>query len=307
MTTRQARDAREGTDHGALTPEALARLSNMVLRARVMVDGLFSGQHRSQMRGSSVEFADHREYAPGDDTRHLDWKLLARSGRDFVKQFDAETNLLVYIVLDVSRSMAYPPEGISKFQYAAYMAAGIAYLAWKQRDAPGLFMVNQGLVKALPPRSHRGHLSFMLQQLDEIEPRGASDLPRALGLCAPLVARRGLVVLLSDLWAPVEPTVRALRYFRHRGHDVLVLHILHPDEREFSFCGAHVFVDPEDGGRVMTDATLVRRHYKEAVEAHIRSYRDSLRGHSIDYHYCSTLDPFDVTLSKILAKRERLW
>ncbi len=290
-----------------ITAEALARLGNMHLRARVMVEGHFSGQHRSRMRGASVEFADHREYAPGDDTRHLDWKLFARSGRDFVKEFDAETNLLVYIILDVSRSMAYPAHGISKLRYGAFMAAGVAYLTWKQRDAPGLFLIDDAVREARQPRTQRGHLGVLLERLDAVAAGGQSNLAAALGQCAPMMTRRGLVVLISDLWAPVHETVRALRYFRHRGHDVLVLHVMHPDEVDFPFRGAYVFVDGETGLKHPTEAGIVRRAYLTALKAHLQAFREGLRAHDMDYHLCLTSDPFDLALAAVLGKRQRPW
>ena len=308
----QGKPVREGTGQadlsgGGLTAEALARLSNMHLRARVMVEGLFSGQHRSHMRGASVEFADHREYAPGDDTRHLDWKLYARSGRDFVKEFDAETNLLIYIILDISRSMAYPDDGVSKLQYASYMAAGLAYLAWRQRDAPGLFLIDNKLSAAFQPRTQRGHRGRLLDELDAVEAGGSTDMSAALGQCAAMITRRGLVVFISDMWAPPEQTVRSLRSFRHRGHDVLVLHILHPDELNFPFRGPWIFLDAETAAKFPADAGLVRQEYLRALRVHIDALREQLRRHDIDYHLCTTAEPFDVALSAILAKRQKLW
>ena len=289
----------------ALTAEALARLGSMELRARVLAEGYYAGQHRSPMHGASVEFADHREYAPGDDMRHLDWRLYARSDRDFVKQFDAETNLSVYLLLDVSASMSYPSQGPTKLDYGAYLAAGIAYIAWKQRDAPGLGLVDNSLRQMLPPRTQRGYLARLLDVLDHLQVGEDTDLPAGLSEAAAAVSRRGLVVLLSDLWAPPDDVVHALRYFRRQGHDVVALHILHPDEIGLPFHGSWTFVDPESGDRTETDAALTRQAYRTAAHAHFEALQDGLRASFIDYQLCDMTRPFDLALSAVLARRRR--
>ncbi len=289
-----------------LTAEALAKLPNMLLRARVMVEGHFSGQHRSRMRGASVEFADHREYVPGDDTRHLDWRLYARSERDFVKEFDAETNLFVYLILDTSASMNYPTVGISKLRYASFLAAGLAYLAWRQRDAPGLLLVDAAVRQMVPPRTQRGHLSRLLELLDELTPGGETNLPAALRQASAVMARRGLVVLVSDMWAEPDEIIRSLRYFRRRGHDVVALHVLHRDELLLPFAGGYTFTDPESGRRVTADAALVRGAYREAVGEHIRQLRGGLMRHDIDYELCDMSRPFDAALARFVARRTKM-
>jgi len=295
-----------GPIRAALTVDALARLASMQLRARLMVEGHLSGQHASHLRGASVEFADHREYSPGDDTRHLDWRLYARSERDFIKQFDAETNLCLYLLLDISASMAYPEQGPSKLTYASYLAAGLAYLAWRQHDAPGLALLDSQVRQNLPPRAHRGHLNRLMDALEALAPGEMTDLPAALGQAAAAMTRRGLVVLLSDLWADPEPLVRGLRHLRHRGHDVVVLHVLHPDELRFPFRGSWAFVDPESPARVPADATAVRAAYRRAFDEHVGLLRKRLRAHDLDYQLCDTSQPFDLALATVIARRARL-
>lgn len=282
---------------------ALQRLGALRLRPRVAVEGHFSGQHRSTTHGVSVEFADHREYAPGDDTRHLDWRLYARAERDFVKQFDAETNLCVYILLDVSASMAYPVNGPSKLDYAAQLAAGLAYLAWKQRDAPGLVLFDKIVRELLPPRTQRGHLTHLLELLDGLTPGEQTDFGAALAEAAATATRRGLTVLLSDLWAPPQAVIRSMRYFRRKGHDVLVLHVLHLDEISLPFAGAWRFLDPEGGPGVITDATLARRQYERELSGHLTAIRDGLHAADVDYELCETSKPFDLALANALARR----
>jgi uncharacterized protein (DUF58 family) len=275
----------------------------MRLRARVAVEGHFSGQHRSTTHGVSVEFADHREYAPGDDTRHLDWRLYARAERDFVKQFDAETNLCVYILLDISASMDYPSTAPNKLDYSAQLAAGLAYIAWKQRDAPGLALFDSRLRTLLPPRTQRGHLARLLETLDALTPGDETDFGAGLTEAAAAAGRRGLTVLISDLWAPPETIIRSLRYFRRKGHDVLALHVLHPDEITLPFAGSRRFLDPEGGRSVITDVTLARREYMKELSAHITAVRDGLRAANIDYQLCETTKPFDLALATVLARR----
>jgi uncharacterized protein (DUF58 family) len=290
----------------AVTAEALAHISSMYLRARVMVEGHFSGQHRSRMRGASVEFADHREYTPGDDTRHLDWRLYARSERHFVKEFDAETSLSVYILLDISRSMAYPKHGTAKLLYGSYLAAGLAYLAWRQRDAPGLGLVDVELREMVPPRTQRAHLNRLLEILDSVVPGGGTNLLAGLNQATTTMTRRGLVVLISDLWADPDAVVGGLRFLRRRGHDVVVLHTLHPDELVFPFRGSWAFIEPETHAHVPADASDVRRAYRQALATHLTALRQGLRAHDIDYELCDVTRPFDMALAAVIARRSRL-
>lgn len=295
--------AGEGTGQRGITLAALRRLGTMRLRTRVAVEGHFSGQHRSTTHGVSVEFADHREYAPGDDTRHLDWRLYARAERDFIKQFDAETNLCVYILLDVSASMAYPATGPSKLDYAAQLAAGLAYIAWKQRDAPGLVLFDTCVRALLPPRTQRGHLARLLDVLNGLQAGAETDFAAGLAEAAAAADRRGLTVLISDLWAPPDTVIRSLRYFRRKGHDVLAFHVLHPDEFTLPFSGARRFLDPEGGRSVIADATLARREYTQELSSHLTAIRDGLHAANIDYQLCETSKPFDVVLGAVLARR----
>lgn len=310
MGSRQPGDTRMSTEtpgvRKTVTAEALARLASMHLRARIMVEGHFSGQHHSRMRGASVEFADHREYAPGDDTRHLDWRLYARSERHFVKEFDAETNLSVYLLLDTSASMAYPERGVSKLLYGTYLAAGLAYLAWRQRDAPGLGLMDNELRDLLPPQSQRGHLNRLMERLEAVRAGGDTDLLAGLGQAVPTMARRGLVILISDLWLDPEALVKGLRFLRHRGHDVVVLHVLHPDEIYFPFRGSWAFVEPETQQRIPAESAVVRRAYREALNEHLATIRQGLLTHGLDYQLCDTTQSFDVALATVLARRYQM-
>jgi len=309
-----------------LGAEALGRLHGMELRARTMVEGHFSGQHHSHFKGASVEFADHRNYSSGDDLRHLDWKLLGRTDRHFIKQYDAETNMNVLLVADVSGSMGYgsggangvapsgrsytgtPEEGggVTKFQYATYLAAGLAYLTSKQGDAPGLALVDERLRERLAPRTRPAHLKRLMQSLEEAQPGGDTSLADALAETAAAFTRRGIVVLISDLLDEPERLLRALVYFRHRGHDVIVLHVLDPAEVSFSFRGPVIFEDLEDGEKLLTEADDIRKAYLQEFGAWQGGLEDGCRWAGLDYALMSTAEPFHRALSAYLGRRARV-
>ncbi len=289
-----------------LSPEAVAKLDTMELRARTIVEGHFSGQHRSPYKGASVEFADHREYSPGDELRHLDWKVYGRSDRFFIKEFDAETNLNVHLLLDASASMAYGSGAVTKLQYAACLAAGLAYLAIKQRDAAGLMVFDHEVREHLMPATKRSHLALIFERLQAVEPRAETDLSSALQVAAQRLKRRGIVVLLSDLLDEPARVLRALSHFRHRGHDVIVLHVLDDDELRFNFRGPVRFRDLETGQRLLTEATLVREQYLGALQSFAAEYRRGCRERHLDYALVDTSVPYDRALTAYLAKRESL-
>lgn len=291
-----------------LKPEAIARLGHMELRARTIVEGFFSGQHKSPFRGASVEFADHREYSPGDDPRHLDWKVYGRTDRLYVKEYDAETNLLIHLVLDASGSMGYPPTGgdgggLSKLDYASYLAAALAYLAVKQRDMVGLMVFDTGVRVNLAPASSPSHLATLLERLEEVQPRGETRLADTLQTLALSLRRRGLVILLSDLYDEPEATLRGLGHFRHRGHDVAVFHVLSPAEWRFDLRGPVALEDMETGERVVMDADEAREAYRRELNAFVAAYRQGCRDRFVDYVPLDTAAPFELALARFLRRR----
>jgi uncharacterized protein (DUF58 family) len=289
----------------ALTPEAVARLTSMELRARAIVEGRFSGQHRSPYRGASVEFADHREYSPGDETRHIDWKVYGRRDRLFVKEFDAETNLSVHLLLDASRSMDFGAP-VTKLHYAACLAAALALLANSQRDAAGLSIFDAGLRSSLPPQSSPAHLRRLFETLDAITPGGETDIAGALSAMAQSLTRRGLVVLVSDLLDEPEPLLRALGHFRHRGHDVAVLQVMDSAELSLGPTGPTVFEDLETGERLLTDPGRVRGEYQRALEHFLAQVREGCRSRSIDHVLLDTRRPYDSALTAFLGRRAHI-
>lgn len=295
-----------GTLPAGWTAEALARLRSMELRARVMVEGHFSGQHRSHYRGASVEFADHRNYTPGDELRHLDWRLFGRSDRFFVKQYDAETNMNVMLAVDASGSMGYGSGAVTKLQFATYLAAGLAYLTVRQGDAVGLAVFDTDLRELLSPLTRPAHLRRVWDQLEATTPGGETELGQALGATAAGLNRRGLVVLCSDLLDDTQRVLRSLAHFRHRGHDVIVCHVVDPAEEDFPFRGPVVFEDLETRESLRTEAEDIRRAYQQELSAHLGGLQDGLRTAGIDYALFRTDEPFARALRLFLARRARL-
>lgn len=294
----------------ALTPAAVAKLSTMQLRARAIVEGHYSGQHRSPYRGASVEFADHREYSHGDELRHLDWKVYGRTDRFFVKEYDAETNLSVHFLLDTSRSMDFagpshsPGQSVTKLDYARYLCAGLAYLAIKQRDAAALITFDAQVRERLPALTKRAHLQRIFDTLDAVEPGRDTDVAAALEQVAATLKRRGVIVLLSDLLDEPENLLRALGYFRHQGHDVILLHVMTPAERHFDYRGPTLFEDLESGERLLSDAQEIRADYLAALQQFMVALRDGCRQRRIDYQLLDTSRPYDEALTAYLGRRE---
>ena len=297
-----------------LDPEALARLRNLGLAARLVVEGLFSGQHRSPRRGFSVEFAEHREYTPGVDPRHLDWKLLGRRDRLYVKQYEEQTNLRGYILLDTSASMGYRHSGpISKHEYACFCAASLAQLMQSQHDAFGLVSFAEQVDHFIPPRQGRNHLKILFEALEATRPAGRTNLVRTLHDLADRLKRRALVVLLSDLFgdgddgpAGAQELVDAIGHLRHRKHEVIVLQVLDPAEVEFPFRDAGQIEDVESGHLVAADAEAIRRHYLEQVNAYIDNLRRGCLSRRMSFSTAQTSEPFGDFLARFLSHRQAL-
>ncbi|MGI5816500.1 MAG: DUF58 domain-containing protein [Armatimonadota bacterium] len=283
--------------------ELLASLPTMELRARTFVEGHYSGQHRSPWRGASVEFADHRAYTHGDELRHLDWRLYGRSDRFFVKQFEAETNLTVTLALDASASMAYPEGAVSKLDCAGYLAAGLGYLAWRQRDAVGLTVLGGDAADNLPPRTSRGHLSGLFDRLEALEAEGGAGPAEALIALGGTLKRRGLIVLLSDLLDEPEQLLRGLSLLRGRGHDLIVLQVLDRGELELELRGPSVIEDMETGERLVTDADELREEYARAIRAHVDLLHDGCTSRGMDHELIVTDRPLGRALAAYLARR----
>jgi len=300
----------------ALDPDSLARLGSLPIKARVIVEGALSGLHRARWHGSSVEFAEHKEYSPGDEIRHIDWKAYAKVDRYYVKQFEQESQLTVYLVLDASSSMRFAGAGISKLEYGGLCLAALAYLVIQQQDKVGLLVSGRtgGLVH-VPPRARPSHLGDLLEVLDQaIEGRGPIGSVRdgespavALDRIGELARRRrALVVVASDLFDPDDRTVPALKQLRARRHDVVVLHVLAPEERSFPSQGLTRFEALESDERVLANPAAIRKDYLERMAAFLDAVDRGLGDAGVDYHLVDTARPVEDTLLDLIATRSRL-
>ncbi len=292
-----------------LRPQELAALGGFEFVARHVVEGFINGLHRSPHRGFSVEFAEHRMYQPGDDLRYVDWRMFGRSDRYYIKQFEEETNLRAYLLVDVSASMAWTSaEGTlpPKLWYAKQLAASLSLLLMKQGDAVGLIGFDEQTRSHLAPRGGRRHWRDLIHSLENLTGSGQTDAGVALRDLASRLRRRGLVVLISDLLVDPETTRTALQFLRHRGHEVLVFHLLDPGERELPGMGEARFIDPESGEELPVSVADLRREYREAVEHALAEWRSTLAMQGIDYMIVETDQPMVHALRKYLHKRERL-
>jgi uncharacterized protein (DUF58 family) len=294
------------TDRTFLDPAVVARLGTLELKARTIVEGFLSGLHRSPFKGFSVEFAEYRQYIPGDDLSTIDWKVYARSDRYFVKKFEEETNLDCHLLLDVSGSMGYGSHhGMSKFEYAACLAASLGYLMNRQRDAVGLTAFDEKIVARLPASSRPGHLRSLLVTLERLTTAHQTNVAKPLHQLADTLTKRGLVVLISDLLDTPEEIIRGLKHFQFRGIDVIVFHVLDADELDFPFERAARFEDLETAEEVMAVPGAVREHYLTQMGALIERYRRELGASGIDYQLLNTKHPLELALLSYLSTRAR--
>jgi uncharacterized protein (DUF58 family) len=284
-------------------PLTLSKLSTLLLRARYVVEGLISGVHTSPYKGFSVEFSEHRQYVPGDEIRHIDWKAYAKFDRYYIKEYEEETNLRCYLLVDASASMNYRSQGVSKFDYACYLAAALAYIMLNQQDLVGLVTFSHGIQRQLPPRSSPGHLRAVVDSLEQTTPAGDTDLGRTLHHIASQLRRRGLVIVLSDLLDEPLEVMQGLRHLRYQKHEVLVFHVLDDDEITFPFTQLTQFEDLEDETRVITDPRAIAADYQEQMQQFIKEYETMCRRQSIDYTLFNTQTPLDKGLLKYLAWR----
>jgi uncharacterized protein (DUF58 family) len=289
-------------------PTSLASLGHVEIIARWVVDGFLTGLHRSPRKGFSVEFAEYRAYQPGDDLRYIDWKIAARSNKWVVKQFEEETNLRATIILDVSRSMAWSsdPTRLTKQAYAEQLVAALSLLLIRQRDAVGFIRYDDQLRTVIPPKARTAQWRRILHALEEEGAGLESNAPAALLQAARLIRRPGMVVLISDLLVDTAGVAEAIRLLRAVGHDVTVLHIMDPAERDLTLGGEAVFADPESGLEVSATVADVRSAYRETVEEAIGEWRDTLQATGAGYEVFTTDVPFGVPLRKAFAARQRL-
>jgi len=287
-----------------LDPKVLAKLGRLELKAQMIVEGYISGLHRSPYHGFSVEFAEHREYVPGDDTRHVDWKVFGRTDRFYIKQYEEETNLKSYILLDGSESMRYSGEGgVSKYQYGTYVAASLSHLMLKQQDSVGLAIFDESLRSYVPPSSSQNHIHNIIQELDRQETARKTDVGLILRSFADRVKRKGLIIIISDMFDTLEHIQRGLKHLRHKRHDVILFHVLDHDELSFPFQRMTLFEGLEGLPEVLADPRALRAAYLEEIGKFQEELKKICRRGRIDYVLLDTSRRLDAVLTAYLAAR----
>lgn len=287
-------------------PQTLMRIKNLQLRAKVVVEGFFTGLHRSPYHGFSVEFSEYRQYSPGDDPRYLDWRLYARSDRYYVKRFEDETNLRCWLLADLSRSMGFGSLGYSKADYARTIVATLAYFLATQRDAAGLVTFDEQIREYLPTRFRPGHLHRLMMCLERAEAGTATNLAAPLEQVAATVRKRGMVVLVSDLLAPLDTLQTNLGYLKSQGHEVVVLRVLDPAELDFQFDRPAIFEDLESGRELYVDPAAARAEYLRRFSGHAASLTALCGELGIDLHLLRTDGPLELALFDFLRARLHL-
>ncbi|MCI0706349.1 MAG: DUF58 domain-containing protein [Ignavibacteriae bacterium] len=290
-----------------LRPDVVAQLANMELRARLVVEGFITGLHKSPYHGFSVEFTEHRPYMPGDEIRNIDWKVYGKTDRYYIKQYEEETNLKSYIILDASKSMDYSSNGgLRKIEYASYIAAALAYLMVEQRDAVGLTVYDEAIRFSLPPHATRSYLKQILKELEQLQPSKKTGIAASLHAVAEQIKRRGLVIILSDLFDDPAQVMTAFKHFRHKANEVIVMQVLDPMERSFAFGSDAVFRDMETKEELMTQPWHIQKAYQQSMQEFLERYKRECRENAIEYVLLDTSTPFDRALFEYLNKRKRI-
>ncbi len=287
-----------------LHPETIGRITRLDLRARHIVEGFLSGIHRSPYFGQSVEFLQHREYAPGDDLRHVDWKVWARQDRYYVKQFEEDTNLRATLLVDVSGSMQYGSGKLNKYEYGCTIAACLGYLLLRQQDAVGCVAFDESIRVKVPQRTKRSHLSSIVRALDASEPQEKTDIAPILRAAAEAYPRRGLMILVSDLLVDRGGLFKGLRLLKQCGHDVIVFHVMDDEELDFPFSGPVRFENLELEEHLTCNPRALREGYLEAVSAYLNEVRRGCARDGVDYMLLRTSDPLDGALAAFLTDRQ---
>jgi len=289
----------------SLDPRTLNKIARLELKARLIVEGFISGLHQSPYHGFSVEFAEHREYVPGDEIKHIDWKVYGRTDRFYVKQYEEETNLKAHLLLDASESMGYASEetGVSKFQYASMAAAALATLMVRQQDAVGLTLFDAATRAVLPPSSHGSHLKNLIHAIEEAKPDRKTDVSSILHEAADRIRKRGLVIVFSDLFDDIEKVSAGLQHLRHKKHEVILFHVLDADEIRFPFERMTLFEGLEELPRIVADPRAIRKAYLQEVKEFLDAVRRVCLQNTVDYVELHTDMMLDVVLAQYLATR----
>ena len=290
-----------------LRPETVALLNSMSLRARLVVEGYIIGHHRSPYHGFSVEFAEHRSYGPGDEIKHIDWKLFGKTDRLYVKRYEEETNLRAHIILDTSKSMLYSSAEVSKLSYANSLAASLSYLMINQQDAVGIAKFSEKIDTFIPPKARPSHLNLILSQLDDKDSGNDTQIGMVLHELADRIKKRGMIILISDLLDKPENIMKGLKHFRHQNQEVIVFHIQDRKESEFDFEARTKFFDMETGEEIVTEPWHIRSNYNELVSKLESNYKSNCRENLIDYVPLFTDQSLDIGITEYLIKRSKLF
>ena len=284
----------------------VAMLDSISMKAKMVVEGYIIGQHRSPYHGFSVEFAEHRSYESGDEVRHIDWKLYGKTNRLYVKRYEEETNLRAHLILDTSKSMAYTSGGVSKLEYGSYLLAALSYLMISQQDAAGVVLFDESIRSFVPPKSTPSHLNTLLNVLDVKSPGVDTKIEPVLHEMAERIKKRGLVIIISDLFDEPNNIMNGLKHFRHSKQEVILFHVLDRNELEFDFNTRTKFIDMESGEEITTDPWHVQNDYKNLIKGLQDYYKSECRLNLIDYVPLFTDDSLDKGLSEYFNKRQRL-
>ncbi len=291
-----------------LNPAIISKLNSLELKARLVVEGFMVGLHKSPYHGFSVEFTEHRPYMQGDNLKDVDWKVYGKTERYFIKQYEEETNLKSYILLDTSKSMDYSSgENISKLNYSVILVAALSYLMIKQQDAVGLSLYSEKINKYFPPKSSRPYLQELLKSLNAVEASSKTNTAASLNSIAEKIKRRGLVIIVSDFFDDVNSILTALKHFRYKNNEVIVFQILDPIERSFSFGRDAIFKDLETGAEMTTQPYQIQKAYREAMSHFINKIKSECLNSNIEYNLIETSTPFDKALFNYIQKRSKLY
>ncbi|MBD3223461.1 MAG: DUF58 domain-containing protein [Caldithrix sp.] len=290
-----------------LQPHTVTKLANLEMIARLMVEGYLTGLHKSPFHGFSVEFSQHRQYLPGDSLRFVDWKVYGRTDRYYIKQYEQETNLRSYLLLDISESMNYSSSDITKLQYAKYLSAALCFIMLQQRDAIGMTLFDNQIRDTLMPKSVMSYLNLLLKKLELIKTGRDTQISTVLHQVAEQIKRRGLIILLSDLLDDPEKILAGMKHFRHNEHEVLIFHILDDQEVDFDFSGDVQFEDLETSETVKTEPWFIKEAYQKNIREFLDYFRVQFSNNRIDYQLLKTSTPFDKALTQYLLKRKKLY
>ncbi len=290
-----------------LEPNIIASLEHLELQARQVVEGFISGLHKSPFHGFSVEFSQHRPYLPGDSLRFVDWKVYGRTDRYYIKQYEQETNLRAYILLDNSKSMQFGSGAMTKFKYAASLASAFAYLLIRQKDAAGLMLFDDKIRKVLPPRSVGSYLSQIYAEIEQAVPGKDTEISAVLHEAARQIHRRSLVILISDLLDDPVEVLKGLRHFSYDRHEVLVFHLMDAQEMDLNYSGEIVFEDLESNEHIKTQPAFIHGSYQEKLQNFLDFYRIQCSNHHINYNMIQTDMNFEEALTRFLLRRKRLF